>query len=114
MPVNHVPVLIGNNPDFIPHPTNVSIFEQCHVGKNHRVRLIRAELVDNAGKVINVTGAACAIKPEFHQLAVVLHQFVKRRNVVVVVCSGILVAWIVPIPRRHIDAKLQPIVPCGI
>src|SRR5579863_3229039 len=77
MAIDDVPVIVRNFAFLIPCPANVAIFEKPDIGKDERVRLVGAQLFDDAGKVVDMPGAAGPIEPELLKRSVSLSQFIE-------------------------------------
>src|SRR5262249_49932880 len=97
--IDHIPVFVGNYSVFVTGPADVAVLEESQVGENKCVRLVRAQLLDDAWKVVDMPGAPGAVEPELFQIAVALRQLVELGGVVHVVLGAICVAGLVPIPR---------------
>src|SRR5580658_1274038 len=83
--INHIPIFLRDNAGLVTDPAYVSILKQGGIRENQSIRLISPQLLDDARKVVDMAGTACAIQPEFHEFAVVLNEFVQQRRVVLVV-----------------------------
>src|SRR5208282_161261 len=114
MAVNHIPVLVRDHSIFVPHPTDVAVVKQPNIGKYQSVGLVSAKLLDDAGKVVDVTAAARAVEPKFLEISVALYQFVEFGSVILIVLGSVFVARLVPVPRRQVHAKFKAIFSRGL
>ena len=76
MAIDHVPIISRDNAFLVSHPAKVTILKQSGVREHQRIRLIRAQLLDDFRKIVNMARAAGAIKPEFDKFSIVNGQFV--------------------------------------
>ena len=58
-----------------------------------------------------MAGAAGAVEPKLDEVAVILRQLGELGVVIPIVSSSVVVARVVAIPRRQIDAEFQPVLP---
>src|SRR5437016_1463257 len=75
--INHIPILIIDEPSFITGPARIAVFEQSGIGEHYRVRLISSERLNNLLEIVDVSRAARAIKPEFNEVAIALGQLLQ-------------------------------------
>lgn len=80
--IDHVPVLVGNRPVLVSHPADVTVLDETCCPRKPACGADSAKFLNDAGKVVNVLGAACAIKAEFHEFTVLLAPFVQLRDAV--------------------------------
>ena len=90
--VDDIPVVFRDDAGFVADPADVAVFEETGVGEYERVGLISAQLFDDVGEIVNVSGAAGAVEPEFGEFAVVKGEFVEFGGVIFVVFGGVAVA----------------------
>src|SRR5438445_1710231 len=109
MTVQYVPILVWNRAFLIPDPADISVLKQRCVGKDERVRLVHAQVLDVTRKVVHMTFAASTIEPELYQFAVIVREFLEFRNIVVVVLGGVFVLGLMAVPGRKIHAKPESI-----
>ena len=85
MAIQYVPILVWNRAFLIPDPADISVLEERGIGKNERVRLIHAQVLDVAREVVYVTFATRAVEPELHQFAIVVRELLQFSNIVIVI-----------------------------
>src|SRR5262249_5556857 len=98
VPVNDVPIFVGDQSLFISDPSDIPVLKQGHISEHESIGLIRAQFLNVSRKVVDMSGAASAVEPELHEFAVMLRELIEFLCVVFDVRGIVAVAWLVPIP----------------
>ena len=107
--LEHRPIGFAGPAVLISHPTNI----RAHITKDHRIRLALAHGALKAWEVVDLflaVGAltARAVKPDFVHWPVVGEHLAELLAEILVVRLAGSVRRIVAVPRREVDAKLEP------
>ena len=107
--LEHRPIGFAGPAVLISHPTNI----RAHITKDHRIRLALAHGALKAWEVVDLflavgALAARAVKPDFVHWPVVGEHLAELLAEILVVCLAGSVRRIVAVPRREVDAKLEP------
>src|SRR6185437_2816755 len=113
MAVDYVPVFVVDQAGFVADPAGVAVLEEAGIGEDDGVGLIGAQGFDDFFEVVDVAFAAGSVEPEFDEVAVARCQLGELVVVVAVVGGGIVVAGIVTVPGREIDAELEAVLAGG-
>lgn len=74
MPVDNIPVFIGNKAILISRPANLPLFKKRHIGEYQRVRLVDTKVFDETREIVDMAFATGSIQPEFDQVTVISGQ----------------------------------------
>src|SRR6202451_2369543 len=111
--IDDVPVVARDATCLVANPADVAVFEETGIREDERVGLIGAQLFDDVGEIVDMTGAAGAVQPEFRKFTVILREFIQFGGVILVVFRGVAIAGLMTVPRREINAELQTVLSCG-
>ncbi len=114
MAINYIPVILGRHPVLVSNPSCIAPGEHPYVGKDKRIGLVGSQGLRKQVVVVDAPFTARTVEPELDHLTITGSEVFELRIVIVVVCCVEFVRGLMPVPRRHVDAELQPMPPASV